>query len=113
MSVITGLKNEDWSTVIEVFPIQYFTGEIRKGIWSADMPETTRSQEIPKKFVPSGRLYLYNCKNTIEKNNAFGHKVIPVFTEQWKNINIDEQDDLDKLKIVYQMYKKDFNYLTE
>ena len=105
--------NEDWSTVIEVFPIQYFTGQINEKYWVSDLPEDTRSQDIIKKYVPSGKLYLYNCKNTIERNDALGDKVLPIFTEEWKNINIDEKHDLLKLEFIYNKFKSDFDYLIK
>jgi len=106
-------KNKDWSTVIELFPIQYFTGQIKNGFWVSDFLEDTRSQDISKKYVPSGRLYLYNCKNTIEKDDALGDKVLPMYTEEWKNINIDEKHDLFKLEFIYNQLKSDYNYLIK
>ena len=106
-------NNKNWSTIIEVFPIQYFTGQINKKYWVSDIPEDTRSQDISKKYVPSGRLYLYNCKNTIEINDALGDKVLPIFTEQWKNINIDEKHDLLKLEFIFNKFKLEYDYLIK
>ena len=39
-------SGKNWSTIIEVFPIQYFTGHIKNGFWISDFAEDTRSQEI-------------------------------------------------------------------
>ena len=106
-------KNRLWSSIIEVYQIKYFTGEIKNNLWIADYPENTRSQDIPEKFVPSGRFYAYNVKNTIEKNDALGDRVVPIYTEESKNINIDEYKDLEKLKYIYKTNKKYYEYLIK
>ena len=93
-------ENENWSSLIEVFKKTSFTGKIVDGFWEASLPEKTRSQEIEPDYIPSGRLYAYNCKETLDKNNALGDKVIPMITEEWKNINIDEKEDLLKLDYI-------------
>jgi CMP-N,N'-diacetyllegionaminic acid synthase len=104
-------KNNEWSSSIEVFPIQYFTGKIKNNLWYPDIPESTRSQEIVKKYVPSGRFYAYDCKRTIEKDDALGHKVIPFFTEEWLNINIDNPIDIEKMKFIYSLLENKYIYL--
>ena len=104
--------NENWSSLIEVFKKKSFNGKIVDGYWKSFLPENTRSQEIDSDYIPSGRLYAYNCKETIEKNNALGDKVLPLMTEEWKNINIDEKQDFIKLEYIYDYLKKEYSYLT-
>ena len=104
---------KDWSSAIEVFPVNLFTGEIKNGFWNSDFPEETRSQDIPSKFVPSGRFYAYNCKNTLDIDDANGNKVIPFLTEEWKNINIDVPEDLKKLEYIYSNNSNLYNYLCQ
>ena len=106
-------KNRLWSSIIEVYQIKYFTEEIKNNLWIADYPENTRSQDIPEKFVPSGRFYAYNVKNNIEKNDALDDRVVPIYTEEGKNINIDEYKDLEKLKYIYKTNKKYYEYLIK
>jgi CMP-N-acetylneuraminic acid synthetase len=111
---LTKLSNlKKWSSGIEVFPTQNFTGYIKDDFWYPDFPESTRSQEIEKKYVPSGRFYAYNCSATIEKDDALGNNSVPFFTEEWKNVNIDEEHDLFKLDYVYNALKDEFSYLVE
>ncbi len=104
---------DNWSSSLELFPVKNFTGEIKNGFWISDYPEDTRSQELPEKYVPSGRLFAFDCKNTIELDEPYGNKVVPIFTDEWKNINIDEFSDLEKLKFIYQQYKVEFDYLIK
>ena len=91
-------KYDNWTSLIEVFPSTLFPG---------------RSQEIKPIYVPSGRLYAYNCKMTVEIDDALGSRVLPMMTEEWKNVNIDEEHDLIKLQYVYNELKDQFSYLVE
>ena len=106
-------KHENWTSLIEVFPSTLFPGKIKNGYWKSNLPEKTRSQEIEPNYVPSGRLYAYNPKKTIEVDDALGCWVLPLLTEEWKNINIDEEHDLIKLEYVYNALKDEFSYLIE
>ena len=104
-------QNSNWSSLIEVYKSKLFTGKIKNNYWYPDLLEKTRSQEIPASYVPSGRLYAYNCIKTIRLNDAYGKKVIPMITDEWKNVNIDESSDLEKMRYVYDNHSKDYSYL--
>ena len=106
-------KYDNWTSLIEVFPSTLFPGKIKNGYWETNLPEKTRSQEIEPIYVPSGRLYAYNCKMTVEIDDALGSRVLPMMTEEWKNVNIDEEHDLIKLQYVYNVLKDQFSYLVE
>ena len=106
-------SNKDWSSSLELYPVKNFTGEIKNGFWISDYLEDTRSQELPQKYVPSGRFFAFNCKNTIELNEAYGNRVVPFFTEEWKNINIDNPTDIEKMKFIYDRYTSDYSHLIE
>tara|TARA_A100001015_G_C15041726_1_gene740140 strand:+ start:4215 stop:4913 length:699 start_codon:yes stop_codon:yes gene_type:complete len=109
------LLNEEnhWSSLIEVFPNVTFPAKIINGRWVPGLPEETRSQEIEPNYIPSGRLFIYNCKKTIEKNDPLGKRAIPLLTEEWKNINIDEENDLYKLSYVYDRLENQYSYLLD
>lgn len=105
--------NDTWSSLIEVFPSISFAGKIKDGYWKSNLPEETRSQDIEPNYVPSGRLYAYNTKRTIEIDNALGDRVLPLITEEWKNVNIDEPVDLKKLDYIYKTNTHLYDYLCQ
>ena len=106
-------ENDSWTSLIEVFQSISFPGKIKNGYWEPGLPEKTRSQEIEPNYMPSGRLYAYNCKRTVEIDDALGSRVLPMMTEEWKNVNIDEEHDLIKLEYVFNALKDEFSYLVE
>ena len=63
--------------------------------------------------MPSGRLYAYNCKRTVEIDDALGSHVLPMITEEWKNVNIDNYNDIEKMEFIYNKYKADYSFLLE
>jgi CMP-N-acetylneuraminic acid synthetase len=111
LNKLTPIKH--WTMGIELFSVQNFRGEVVDGFWITDCAEKTRSQELPQKYVPSGRFFAFNCKNTIELNEAYGNRVVPFFTEEWKNINIDNPTDIEKMKFIYDRYTSDYSHLIE
>ena len=104
-------QSSDWTSLIEVYKSRLFTGQIKNNYWYPDFSENTRSQVIPISYVPSGRLYAYNCKKTISLDDAVGKKAIPMIINEWKNVNIDEFSDLEKMKYVYDNHSNDYSYL--
>tara|TARA_X000000950_G_scaffold277437_1_gene366840 strand:- start:2122 stop:2847 length:726 start_codon:yes stop_codon:yes gene_type:complete len=104
-------KENHWSSLIEVYPKVVFPAKIINGRWVPGLPEETRSQEIEPNYIPSGRLFLYNCKKTIEKNDPLGNRAVPLISDEWKNVNIDEESDLYKLSYVYEKLKNQYSYL--
>ena len=106
-------ENDNWKSLVEVFQSISFPGKIKNGYWEPGLPEKTRSQEIEPNYMPSGRLYAYNCKRTVEIDDALGSRVLPMMTEEWKNVNIDEEHDLIKLEYVFNALKDEFSYLVE
>ena len=104
-------ENDNWTSLVEVFQSISFPGKIKNGYWEPSLPEKTRSQEIEPNYMPSGRLYAYNCKRTVEIDNALGSRVLPMMTEEWKNVNIDNYNDIEKMKYVYDNHSNDYSYL--
>ena len=105
--------SNNWSSAIELFPWKQFTGKIINNFWVPDFPEDTRSQEIPTKFIPSGRFFAYNCNETIKLNEPLGNRVVPLYTEEWNNVNIDDYTDLEKMEYIFSQCIKEYLYLIK
>ena len=97
--------------LIEVNKLKLFSGRVEDGIWKADYPEETRSQDLPDTYIPSGRLYIYRSSATIEQNLPEGNKTRVIEGDFETNVNIDYESDFDKLDFVYSRYKHLYNYL--
>jgi len=104
-------KNAD--SLVEVNKLVIGPGEIVNGYYKNKLPEETRSQDIEPIIFPSGRLYIYRCKNTIEKNSALGRNTLPILADYERNINIDYESDFDKLEYVYKKNKNIYSYLVK
>ena len=72
-----------------------------------------KSLDLSKSFICSGRLYFYRCKKTIEKNHDLGKTSKPIFANFDENINIDYQEDIKKLEMVYKFHKNKFKHLLK
>jgi CMP-N-acetylneuraminic acid synthetase len=89
------------SSLQTVFPVRYFTGQIREGYWFGDFPESTRSQDLPVHYVPSGVFYVYRVADTLARNQAWGPRVLPLVQAPEDVVNIDHEDDFVRLEQVY------------
>jgi CMP-N-acetylneuraminic acid synthetase len=105
------LSDDSTDRLMEVNGVKLFSGKVLDGIWKGDYPEETRSQDLPTTYIPSGRLYIYRCISTLEKNLPEGHKTRVIVGDYETNINIDYESDFDKLNFVYSRYEKRYNYL--
>jgi CMP-N-acetylneuraminic acid synthetase len=84
-----------------VFPVRHFTGRIVNGYWQGDYPESTRSQDLPTLYVPSGALYIYRYAQTIASGQAWGTHVLPLIQNAGEVVNIDHEEDFLRLEQVY------------
>ena len=107
----TMLRSEYADRIMEVNELKLFTGKVRDGIWEGNYPEETRSQDLPALHIPSGRLYIYRCSSTIEKNLPEGLVTKVIEGSYETNINIDYESDFDKLDYVYNKYKNLYSHL--
>ncbi len=89
------------SSLQTVFPVRHFTGQIREGYWLGDFPESTRSQDLPVRYVPSGVLYVYRVAETLARNEAWGPRVLPLVQAAEDVVNIDYEEDFLRLEQVY------------
>jgi len=99
--------------LIELNVQSLFTGRIDSGYWVSDFPESTRSQELPELYFPSGRLYIYKCSTTIAVNNPEGGNTNFVLGDYATNINIDYESDFNKLEFVFNSHGKNYHYLLD
>lgn len=109
----TILRSKQSDRIMEVNKLKLFSGKVTNGIWKGDYPEETRSQDLPSSYIPSGRLYIYRCTSTIEKNLPEGLETKVIEGSYEKNINIDYESDFDKLDFVYNKYEHLYNYLLK
>ncbi|MGB0674826.1 MAG: hypothetical protein ACPGOU_01240, partial [Candidatus Nanopelagicales bacterium] len=102
------------SSLVAVFQQQAFTGEIHDdGRWVSDFPEDTRSQDLPRKYVPTGSLYIYRCDRTICVDDALGDHVLPLIEPEERCVNIDHPHDLFRLRATWDAFRDDYKYLVE
>jgi CMP-N-acetylneuraminic acid synthetase len=94
-----------------VYPARLFTGRICDGYWRGDYPETTRSQDLPTLYVPSGSLYIYRYASTIARGDAWGSHVLPLIQDADTVVNIDEEDDFRRLAQVAERYADRYAHL--
>jgi CMP-N-acetylneuraminic acid synthetase len=109
---IKALQDDDGTDrLMEVNDIKLFSGRVIDAIWKGNYPEETRSQDLPTTYIPSGRLYIYRCSSTIEKNLSEGDRTRVIVGDYATNINIDYESDFDKLDFVYSRHKRHYDYL--
>lgn len=99
--------------LIELVSQKLHSGKVVDGFWHSDSPETTRSQDLPEIFYPSGRLFIYRISQTVDVGSESGSKTIVQQAAFNENINIDEQSDIDKLSTVFARNKDKFTYLIK
>ena len=108
---IEEIKQDDSiDRLIEVNSLRLFSGKVELDIWTADYPEDKRSQDIEETFFPSGRLFIYRSKTTVEQNQSEG-KTKAIIGDYEKNINIDYEHDFEKLEFVYKTYESKYSHL--
>ncbi len=101
-SAFERLRGDAHATSLQtVFASRLFTGTIVDGYWRGNYPETMRSQDLPTYYVPSGVLYIYRYSATLAKNDAWGERVLPVIQQAGEVVNIDEEEDFQRLEFVY------------
>ena len=105
-------KDDSIDRVMEVNSLKLFSGRVQNKIWVPDYPEDMRSQDIEETFFPSGRLYIYRAKTTMEINESEGKTSI-ILGDYQRNINIDYESDFEKLDFVYNNYKSDYKHLLD
>ena len=105
-------KNAD--QLIEFCELNHFTYSKSGNYVIPDFDEDTRSQDIPTKYVPSGRIFIYDMQKISSKKFDFNSLItLPVIgPDIVDNINIDVESDFMKLELVYQKYSEKYNYLT-
>lgn len=104
-------KNAD--QLIEFCEINYFTYSKSGNYVAPDYDESTRSQDIPTKYVPSGRIFIYDMKKLSKKKFDFSSAItLPVIGPNIDdNVNIDVESDFMKLEFVYEQYSEQYKYL--
>ena len=92
----------------KISPIQLFTGEIHDHELIFDYAEDVRSQELPMKFIPTGRMYIYKTSHHFFSNDC-SLKTIPLIgPDLSENINIDTEEDFLKLEYIYKLRERSF-----
>jgi CMP-N-acetylneuraminic acid synthetase len=103
-------QDESIDRVIEVNSLRLFSGDVVDNLWIPDYPEDKRSQDISETFFPSGRLYVYRSKTTVEESQPEGRTMV-IKGNFEQNINIDYESDFEKLDFVYKKYESKYKYL--
>lgn len=103
-------SNQDADQLIEFCNLRHFTFSVKGKFAYPDYPQDTRSQDLPIKLVPSGRLFIYNMKNLKDKNFDFDKALtIPMIgPDLEENINIDTEVDFRKMEFIYNLNKKKY-----
>jgi CMP-N,N'-diacetyllegionaminic acid synthase len=89
-------KNKKYEFLYHLSAMQEFTGTVKnKKEFIPDFPINTRSQDIPKKFVPTGNLFiikssLFDKKKSYIKKNI---KYLAMVTKNKQWVNIDYEKD--------------------
>jgi len=99
--------------VIELNSKKLFSGQIDSGYWVPDYPEGARSQDLKDIYFPSGRLYIYRCDTTIAADAPAGDKTVPILGNYATNINIDYEDDFDKLEYIFTKHMEKYQHLLK
>jgi CMP-N,N'-diacetyllegionaminic acid synthase len=106
-------RNPDADRLIEVVSQKIFSGRVDGDYWRADFPESTRSQDLPEIYSPSGRLFVYRVDSTIAIGSETGKRTVVLHGDFESNINIDSQADFDKLLYVYNRISDRYSYLKQ
>jgi len=70
-----------------------------------------RSQDIKKYYYENGMLYISKTSVILEQGSIFGDRVKPLITNSlFSSIDIDTLDDFQLGELIFEKYKKTFNY---
>lgn len=104
-------QHPDADRLIEVTSQALFTGRIEDGWWLADFPETTRSQDLPPLWYPSGRLYIYRCANVFGAETGQHDRCLAQTAPHERCTNIDHERDFLWAEHVYDTFALDYQHL--
>lgn len=69
-----------------------------------------RTQDLAKRYFPSGRIFIYKTSDIFFKKEEAS--IMPLIGPQHQfNINIDEKEDYELLKLIYENRKDEFSHL--
>ena len=94
---ILNLK-KNFDSLIHLAKGASFTGTVKNKIWVPDFPRNKRSQDIKKKYVVSGNIYVYRA-SLFSKNIQFPKKTYPLVSSGEKWIDIDCKEDFETLNL--------------
>jgi CMP-N,N'-diacetyllegionaminic acid synthase len=103
-------QNNSLDGLIEVTGKSFYSGKVVNKIWKPDYLDSTRSQDISLTYFPTGGMYIYHCKNWFKKKTK--KKMLVEEIHISRVVNIDNEEDFDWAKFVYQKYKSEYVYLT-
>lgn len=108
-------ENHEASCLISVYLQQKFTGTIHDSFWEPDYPANppARSQDMEKKYIPSGSLYIYRYDKSLRNGLGWGPKILPLIVDANKWVNIDYEEDFTKAEYLLETYQADFSHLIK
>ena len=74
------------------------TNTIKNKIWKPDFRHNKRSQDINKKYIVSGNIYVYRA-SLYSKNIQFPKKTYSLVSSGEKWIDIDSKEDFETLNL--------------
>ena len=66
----------------------------------------SRSQDLVKAYHDAGQFYWGKVNTWLENKKVFTHKSKPIFLPNYKVQDIDNYEDLEKAKLIFNMIKK-------
>ena len=94
IKILNNKKNFD--SLIHLIKDSSFTGTVKNKIWRPEFNYNKRSQDINKKYIVSGNLYVYRA-SLFSKKIKLPKKTYPLISSDEKWIDIDCKEDFEIL----------------
>jgi CMP-N-acetylneuraminic acid synthetase len=99
-------------SVVSVSENKHKLGEIVNGFFHPTLyKREQRSQDLRKYFYENGLLYISKTSVLLEQESIFGEKVLPIVSNSlFSSIDIDTIEDFELGQMLFEKYKKTFDY---
>ncbi len=109
-SIETFLNSKNFNKAIEVLKFNANFASIVNN--ELVFPGIARTQDLEDLFYPSGRIFILDLDEIFNKGKSI--KTLPIMGPHYQeNVNVDNLEDIEIMKMLYEAKKRDYLYLKE